>query len=134
MIHWIAHIIVDKFFYYKKVPLFCWFDHFLVSRAEMRQSFRWFFEKSMTPKKHSEINWPLSLLHCKCMKSDLKLTILIYSFRSSKLLRSPNQFRLRLYRKRPLLNNSNNSPKRKTKRNKRPRMNWIYSPKPPLKT
>ena len=37
--------------------LLCWFDHFLDSRAEICQIFRWFFGKSMTPKRHSEINW-----------------------------------------------------------------------------
>ena len=36
-----------------------WFDHFLDSGAEICQMFRWFFGKSVTPKIHSEINWPL---------------------------------------------------------------------------
>ena len=36
--------------------LLCWFDHFLDSRADI---FCWIFGKSMTPKRHSEINWPL---------------------------------------------------------------------------
>ena len=40
--------------------LLCWFDHFLDSRAEICQIFRWLFGKSMTPKRHSAINWPLS--------------------------------------------------------------------------
>ena len=34
-------------------------DHFLDSRAEICQIFRWVFGKSMTPKRDSEINWPL---------------------------------------------------------------------------
>ena len=41
--------------------LLCWFDHFLDYRAEICQIFRRLFGKSMTPKKHSEINWPLDL-------------------------------------------------------------------------
>ena len=41
------------------MPLLCWFDHFLVSRAEICQIFRWFFGKFKTSKRHSEINWPL---------------------------------------------------------------------------
>ena len=36
-----------------------WFDLILNSGAEICQIFRWFFEKSVTPKRHSEINWPL---------------------------------------------------------------------------
>ena len=43
--------------------LLCWFDHFLDSRAEICQIFRWFFGKSMTPKRHSEINWPLLITY-----------------------------------------------------------------------
>ena len=39
--------------------LFCWFDYFLDIRAEICQIFRWFFGKPMTPKRHSEIHWPL---------------------------------------------------------------------------
>ena len=39
--------------------LLCWFDHFLDSRAEICQIFRWFFGKFKTPRRHSEINWPL---------------------------------------------------------------------------
>ena len=46
--------------YYRKVPLFCWFDHFLYSRAEICQIFRWFFGKFKISKRHSEINWPLA--------------------------------------------------------------------------
>ena len=42
--------------------LLCWFDHFLDSRAEICQIFCFFFGKSMTPKRHSEINWPLEAL------------------------------------------------------------------------
>ena len=41
--------------------LLCWFDQYLDSRAEICQSFRCFFGKSMTPKRHSEINWPLQV-------------------------------------------------------------------------
>ena len=41
------------------MPLFWWVHHFLDSRAEICQIFRCFFVKSMTPKRHSEINWPL---------------------------------------------------------------------------
>ena len=49
-------------YYYKKVKvlILCWFDHILDSRAEICQIFRWFFGKSMTSKRHSEINWPLA--------------------------------------------------------------------------
>ena len=36
-----------------------WFDHFLDSRAEICQIFRWFFVKFKRSKEHSEINWPL---------------------------------------------------------------------------
>ena len=43
-------------YYYKKVLLLCWFDHFLDSGVEIWQIFRCFFEKSMTTKRHSEIN------------------------------------------------------------------------------
>ena len=40
--------------------LLCWFDHFLDSRAEICQIFSFFFfGKSMTPERHSEINWSL---------------------------------------------------------------------------
>ena len=42
------------------LPLYCWFDHFLYSRTEICQNFRWFFGKFRTPKRHSEINWPLT--------------------------------------------------------------------------
>ena len=50
-------------FSYKKVPLFCRFDHFLDSWAEICQIFRWFFGNSMTltPNWHSEINWSLKI-------------------------------------------------------------------------
>ena len=41
------------------MPLLCWFDYFLDIRAEICQIFRWFFGKPMTPKRHSEIHWPL---------------------------------------------------------------------------
>jgi hypothetical protein len=40
------------------VLLPCWFDHFLDFKAEICQMFRCFFGKSLTPKRHSEINWP----------------------------------------------------------------------------
>ena len=39
--------------------LLCWIDHFLDSRAEICQIFHCFFGKSMTPKRHPKINWPL---------------------------------------------------------------------------
>ena len=41
------------------MPLFCWFDHFLYSRAEICQIFRWLFVKFKISKRHSEINSPL---------------------------------------------------------------------------
>ena len=41
------------------MPLLCRFDHFLFSRSEICQIFRWFFGKFKTPKRHSEMNWPL---------------------------------------------------------------------------
>ena len=41
------------------MPLFCWFDHFSDSMAEICQIFRWFFGKFKISKRHSEINWPL---------------------------------------------------------------------------
>ena len=50
---------IKALWYIKKVLLLSWFDHFLDSRAETCQIFRCFFGKSMTPKRHSEINWPL---------------------------------------------------------------------------
>ena len=43
----------------KKVPSLCWFDHFLVSRAEICQNFVVFLENLKTSKRHSEIIWPL---------------------------------------------------------------------------
>ena len=47
--------------YYEKVPLFCCFDHFLYTRAEICQIFRCFFlENLRLSKRHSEINWPLA--------------------------------------------------------------------------
>ena len=51
--------------FYKKVPL-CWFDHFLYSRAEICQFFRWFFGKFKS-KRHSEINWPLAEFHFRSL-------------------------------------------------------------------
>ena len=51
------------FSYHMKNPmvsLLCWFDHFLYSRAEICQIFRWFFGKFKISKRHSEINWPLA--------------------------------------------------------------------------
>ena len=48
--------------YYKKVSLFCWYDHFLYSKAEICQNFRWFFGKFKISKRHSEINWPLTAM------------------------------------------------------------------------
>ena len=44
------------------MPLFCWFHHFLDSRADICQIFRWYLNilvQTMTPKGHFEINWPL---------------------------------------------------------------------------
>ena len=41
------------------MPLFCWFDHFLVSRPEICQISFFFFGKFKSSKRHSEINWPL---------------------------------------------------------------------------
>ena len=38
----IADIITCKLLYYKEVPLFCLFDHFLDSRAEICQTKRCF--------------------------------------------------------------------------------------------
>ena len=55
----VEHIIICKSYYYKNVLLLCWSDHFLDSRAEICQIFRWFFGKYMAPKRHSEFNWPL---------------------------------------------------------------------------
>ena len=46
LIHGIAHIIVDTLLYYKKVPLFCRFDHFSDSRAEIVKFFRWYFGRN----------------------------------------------------------------------------------------
>ena len=45
--------------------------HFLDSRAEICQIFRVFFGKSTTPRRHSEINWPLV-----CCKGELFLRAL----------------------------------------------------------
>ena len=47
--------------YYEKVLLFCCFDHFWYTRAEICQIFRCFFGKFKKSKRHSEINWPLSI-------------------------------------------------------------------------
>ena len=44
------------------MSLFCWFDHFLDSGAEICQNFHWFLEKFKASKRHSEINWPLGIL------------------------------------------------------------------------
>ena len=41
------------------MPLICWFDHFLYSRAEICLIFRWFFFNLRLSKRRSEINWPL---------------------------------------------------------------------------
>ena len=51
IIHQIAHIIICKLKYYKEVSLFCWFDHFLDSWAEICQIFRVFFWKIYDTKK-----------------------------------------------------------------------------------
>ena len=45
---------------YIKRPLFFWLDQFLDSRAEIYQVFAIIFGKFKTPKRHSEINWPLN--------------------------------------------------------------------------
>ena len=45
--------------YYETVSLFCWYDHFLYSRAEICQIFRRFFGKFKISRRHSKINWPL---------------------------------------------------------------------------
>ena len=42
------------------MPLFCWFYHFLDSRAEICQIFRLLFGKLKTSQRHSEIKWPLT--------------------------------------------------------------------------
>ena len=42
------------------MPLFCWFHHFLDSRAEIVKFFRWYFGRNDDTKRHFEINWPLS--------------------------------------------------------------------------
>ena len=47
------------FMYYSAFIL--WFDHFLDSGAKICQIFRWFFENLKKSKRHSEINWPLSV-------------------------------------------------------------------------
>ena len=47
------------------VAFILWFDHFLDSRAEICQIFRWFFGKFKTSKRRSEINWPLETLEEK---------------------------------------------------------------------
>ena len=55
LIHWITHLIVSELLYYKKVPLFCCFDHF-------SNSFVGILVQTMKPKEHFEINWP-SVIH-----------------------------------------------------------------------
>ena len=69
----VARIIICKLYHYKKVLLLCWFEHFLDSRAELCQIFRWFCGKSMTSKRHSEINWPLkeALLGAEPVRAEL---------------------------------------------------------------
>ena len=57
--------------YYKKVPLFCWFYHFLYSRAEICQIFWGIFGKFEISKGHSEINWPIDKLNSEMMKVKL---------------------------------------------------------------
>ena len=42
------------------VPLFCWFYHFLESRAEICQIFGWYFGPNDDTKRTFEINWPLA--------------------------------------------------------------------------
>ena len=49
--------IVSKLYY--QVLSFCWFHHFLYSRAEICQIFHWFLENKKISKRHSEINWSL---------------------------------------------------------------------------
>ena len=41
------------------MALLCWFDHSLVSRAEICKMLCWFFGRFKIPKRHSEIFWPL---------------------------------------------------------------------------
>ena len=61
------------------MPLFCWFHHFLDSRAEICQMFFvGILVQMMTPKGHFETNWPLSFkeffdkwLHLKDRVCDL---------------------------------------------------------------
>ena len=60
-----------------KVFLFCWFDHFLDSRAEICQIFRWFFGKFKAPKRHSEINWPS--IHSIGTPHPLFLILMVFS-------------------------------------------------------
>ena len=43
------------------MPLFCWFHHFLDSRAEFVKFFVGILVQTMTPKGPFEINWPLGL-------------------------------------------------------------------------
>ena len=57
--------------YYKKVPLFCWFHHFLESRAEIVKFFRWSLVKTMTPERHFEINWPLAAHNITVLKNGI---------------------------------------------------------------
>ena len=40
----------------------CRFHHFLDSRVDICQKFRWFFGKFKTSKGHSEINWPVGVV------------------------------------------------------------------------
>ena len=50
-----------------------WFDHFLDTWVEICQIFWWVFGNSMTPKRHSEINWPLDVIvrsRCDCAFAD----------------------------------------------------------------
>ena len=59
------------------MPLLCWFDHFLVSRAEICQIFHWFFGKFKASKKHSEINWPFGIWKKNSLRSK-SLAILVH--------------------------------------------------------
>ena len=49
------------------MPLFFWFHPFLVARAEIH--FVGFLVKTMAPKKHFEINWPLGIIFFDTFKS-----------------------------------------------------------------
>jgi hypothetical protein len=72
------------------MPLFYDFDHFLDSRAEICQIFRWFFGKFKKSKRHSEINWPLKVR--QIWNDFFKLTILPKNERTNSTLLLVNLF------------------------------------------